>query len=260
MLQTRLRTAAIALPAALAVVIFAPALVFSIVIGMLAGLGLYEIAEMTCADQISSLVIAFSGGVPALLLLRASRPSAVFPVLLILVMALLVVRTGIRGPDTVTRGMPLLVLESLWVGVSFPYFAHMRNCPGGVVLTILTLLLVAASDSGAYFAGRAIGRVKLLPKVSPNKTVEGAIAGLGASILAGLVLRRWLVPALNASSIALVGFLISLLAQFGDLTNSAIKRIAGVKDSGWIFPGHGGLLDRACSLVFAGVFAYYYLC
>lgn len=96
-----------------------------------------------------------------------------------------------------------------------------------------------------------------MPRVSPHKTVEGALGGLAAAIIAGLILRSSLAPWLSPVSVILFGLAVGVLAQVGDLANSAFKRVAGVKDSGWIFPGHGGLLDRACSLVFPAVLAYY---
>jgi phosphatidate cytidylyltransferase len=117
---------------------------------------------------------------------------------------------------------------------------------------------VVASDSGAYFVGRSLGRVKLLPRVSPNKTVEGAIGGLAASIVAALALRPLLASQWSIGAAVTMAVAVGVLAQFGDLAGSAFKRVAGVKDSGWIFPGHGGLLDRTCSLVFAAAFTYYY--
>jgi phosphatidate cytidylyltransferase len=146
-----------------------------------------------------------------------------------------------------------------YVGVLFPYFAMLRNRPGGVRWIVAILLLVVASDTGAYFVGRALGRRKLAEKVSPHKTVEGALGGVIATVAAGLILDRILAP-MFASTSAVVFFsaMISILAQLGDLANSALKRAAGVKDSGWIFPGHGGLLDRTCSLVLAIVFTYYW--
>ena len=119
------------------------------------------------------------------------------------------------------------------------------------------LLVVIASDTGAYFGGRAFGSHKLAPRVSPHKTIEGAIAGLAASIATGLILRPWLMSQWSIGASALISGIIAILAQAGDLAGSAFKRVAGVKDSGWIFPGHGGLLDRTCSLVFAAVFTYY---
>ena len=94
--------------------------------------------------------------------------------------------------------------------------------------------------------------------MSPDKTVEGAIGGLLACILASLILRPLLAPRWTVAAAIIMAAVVGVLAQFGDVAGSAFKRVAGVKDSGWIFPGHGGLLDRTCSLVFAAVFTYYY--
>lgn len=258
MLQTRLSTAAVALPAVLAVVIFAPAAAFTGFIALLAAWALYEVASMTRVDLGRGVLLAVCGAIPlAALLLTGGGPIAL-PAIVILAMALLVARVGARGAERISHGKWQVVLGALWVGVSFPYFALLRNGHNGVALTILMFLLVVASDTGAYFFGRTFGRVKLLPKVSPNKTVEGAVAGLAATLIAAIILRPWLTPELAPRSVVFPSLCISLFAQFGDLANSAFKRVAGVKDSGWIFPGHGGLLDRSCSLVFAAAFTYYY--
>jgi phosphatidate cytidylyltransferase len=139
----------------------------------------------------------------------------------------------------------------------FPYFALLRNRPRGVPVIILMLLIAFATDSGAYFIGRFAGRIKLMPWVSPHKTAEGALGGLAGALIAGLILRGSLAPWLSPVAITLLSLAVGILAQAGDLANSAFKRVAGVKDSGWIFPGHGGLLDRACSLVFPAVLTYY---
>jgi len=152
----------------------------------------------------------------------------------------------------------LCLIGGLYVGALFPYFAILRNDRGGIALLILMLLLVVVSDSGAYFAGLAIGRFKLIPRVSPNKTVEGAVGSLIAALLAGLLIRPLTVPSLNAKQMIVVSIAINVLSQLGDLAGSAYKRMAQVKDFGGLFPGHGGLLDRTCSLVFAVVFTYYY--
>lgn len=96
-----------------------------------------------------------------------------------------------------------------------------------------------------------------MPHVSPQKTVEGALGGLSSALILGLILRGILVPWLSVASVTILSIAVGILAQAGDLANSAFKRAAGVKDSGWIFPGHGGLLDRASSLVFPAVLTYY---
>jgi len=98
----------------------------------------------------------------------------------------------------------------------------------------------------------------LAPRVSPKKTVEGAIGGLALCVVAGLLLHQPLVSGWSVGQAVRLSAAIGILAQLGDLAGSALKRRAGVKDSGWVFPGHGGLLDRTCSMVFATVFAYYW--
>jgi phosphatidate cytidylyltransferase len=114
------------------------------------------------------------------------------------------------------------------------------------------------SDSGGYVAGRFLGRHKLAPAISPSKTIEGAVgAVLGAMLIA------WFCSAVffdrRPLPVAVVlAVVISALAQFGDLCESALKRAFGAKESGWIIPGHGGILDRLDSLLFPFVFAYYY--
>lgn len=257
MLRTRLITAAIALPATLAIVIFAPPNIFSGFIGLLSVIGLYEVSAMTESGPGAIALLAVCGLMPATILLMHSGGPWLLPAVAIFSMTSLTVRVGVNGPED--KGPWLIVLGAVWVGALFPYFAFVRNAPYGITLIILMLLIVVASDSGAYFVGRSIGRIKLLPKVSPNKTVEGAIGGLAASMAVALILRRWLAPELTASRTIILGVAIGFLAQLGDLANSAFKRVARVKDSGWIFPGHGGLLDRTCSLVFPAVFTYYYL-
>jgi phosphatidate cytidylyltransferase len=250
------------LPALLAIVLFAPPAVFTGFIAFVALWSLYEIGAML-PEVAGRLLLLFLCSTGSLILLGDSGAGmSLFAVPMVLVVTLgmlaLVARVGIGGAQSVARTPSLTIIGGLWVGALYPYFAYLRNGPKGVAYIILVILLVVASDSGAYFVGRSIGRVKLIPRVSPNKTVEGALGGLVIVIAAGLILRPWLTPSLRPRRMVVLAIAVGVLAQLGDLANSALKRIAGVKDSGWIFPGHGGLLDRTCSLVFPAVFAYYY--
>ncbi len=261
MLRTRVLTAAVALPTVLAVIIFPPDWCFSIFIGVLGAWGLYEVAAMTAARGVLAvLVIVVAGALPlGGMLAMGDRAGWIAPAAVFALMMLAVVAVAARGGEGGPKGIILVLLGALWVGVMFPYFAILRNAAGGIPAVITMLLLVIASDTGAYFGGRALGHFKLAPRVSPNKTVEGAISGLAASIAAALILRTLLMPDWSMGVAAEMGAAIAILSQVGDLCGSAFKRSAGVKDSGWIFPGHGGLLDRTCSLVFAAAFAYYCL-
>jgi len=258
-LRTRVWTALIALPALFAVVVFAPPAAFSAFIGVLTAWGLYEVAAMTraCgAAPLAALVVA--GGGTALVLSCAPQPLWFVPLAVVLAMLTFTARVGLNGAAPSTPGLGLTVLGAFYVGALFPYFALLRNGPTGIATLVLVLLLVMASDTGAYFAGSWLGRTKLAPRLSPNKTVEGAVGGLVLCVAAGLGLRAPLVPQWSPAKTLALSAAFGILAQLGDLAGSAFKRSAGVKDSGWIIPGHGGLLDRTCSMVFAVALAYYW--
>jgi phosphatidate cytidylyltransferase len=123
---------------------------------------------------------------------------------------------------------------------------------------IFTVVVVMASDTGGYFIGRVLGRHRLVPRISPNKTVEGAAGSLLVALLVASLARVTFFPALTWREVTGLGVTFSVLGQLGDLTESMFKRAFGAKDSGWIIPGHGGMLDRVDSLVFPAVVAYYY--
>ncbi len=259
MLRTRVWTALAVLPALLAIIILAPAPLFTAIIALLAVVALSEIASMTAArdaGRIALLIIAAL--LPAAAVWFATDTSRIVPEFTFLGLVLMMALMLVHGPGHGPHGAALTAIGGVYVGALYPYFALLRNGSDGIALSILMLLLVIATDSAAYFVGRTIGRLKLAPNVSPNKTVEGAIGGLIGAVVAGLVLRPFLAPHWDVGSGVSFAVMISLLAQVGDLIGSTLKRAAGVKDSGWIFPGHGGLIDRSCSLVFAAAFTYYY--
>lgn len=123
-------------------------------------------------------------------------------------------------------------------------------------LLLFALVITWANDTVAYFVGRAIGKHPLAPGLSPKKTWEGSIAGLGASLLVGWVFSRWLTaPVPHLLMMAALG---NIAGQAGDLLESAYKRSAGVKDSGGLLPGHGGVLDRIDALILAIPVVWYY--
>ena len=146
-------------------------------------------------------------------------------------------------------------------GYALRYHPYAVGAAAGTSLLFLPLILTWAQDTGAYAVGRTMGRRKLIPKVSPGKTVEGAIGGVIVTVLAcwlyvGAVLTPYAQLALTPRGIVLFGVVISIAAQVGDLAESLLKREAGVKDSSRIIPGHGGVLDRFDSLLFVLPVAY----
>lgn len=132
--------------------------------------------------------------------------------------------------------------------------------PKGPIWIFFLLTVVFASDTGAFYFGRLLGRHKLYEAVSPNKTWEGAIGGLVASILAASLFVRLFGPCILDLKIIILVVILSTADQIGDLCESMLKRTHGVKDSGNLLPGHGGILDRIDGLLFAIPVLYVYLC
>jgi len=129
--------------------------------------------------------------------------------------------------------------------------------PQGTALFAALLLMTKLGDIGAYIVGMTLGKTPLLPKISPKKTIEGAIGGLFFSILGAIVSKHWLGASyLHAVSL---GLFLGVLGQLGDLSESLIKRDCGVKDSGTVLPGMGGFLDEMDSLLFTAPVFYFYL-
>lgn len=193
-------------------------------------------------------------------MLHAPNASALVGALLVLGVGGLFVALAAPEPiEDASRRLGWLFGGPIYVGVTLGAIAALHQQDHGGAWVLLSMFLAFWSDTGAYFAGRAFGRTKLYPKLSPKKTVEGAIGGLAAGVLGALVLQQTLLagvlPWLDAILLALVA---TALGQAGDLLESLIKRSCGVKDSGNIMPGHGGLLDRSDALMFtsAATFAY----
>jgi phosphatidate cytidylyltransferase len=147
------------------------------------------------------------------------------------------------------------------------YWLNLRGLDDGRNWVYLAMLTTFANDTGAYFIGRATGKHKLTPAISPAKTWEGAIGGLASAVVAAVIVATVLklisvqvgAPfVFGYWQITLLGFLVGLFAQLGDLVESLLKRNMGVKESGNLLPGHGGVLDRFDSLIFVGAVVYYY--
>ncbi|SMO53653.1 phosphatidate cytidylyltransferase [Melghirimyces algeriensis] len=143
-----------------------------------------------------------------------------------------------------------LFLGALYIGYGFSYMIQARLVQDGLAWSLLVVTVTFANDTAAYFLGKRWGKRKLWPSVSPNKTWEGSLGGVGFSLIVSFV-HAILFPALGDMFVVLgIGFLVSVMGQFGDLIESAVKRSMGVKDSGTLLPGHGGVLDRFDSLLF----------
>ena len=153
----------------------------------------------------------------------------------------------------------VLVLGVFYVSWFLGHLILLRNMARGEYLIFFVFLVTWSCDTGAYYTGRLLGRRPLAPQVSPNKTVEGAIGGMVGCLASAVLARWWFLPDLSLQDAVGLGLLLGILAQLGDLVESMFKRSAGVKDSGRLFPAHGGILDKVDSLIFTAPAFYYYM-
>ncbi|GBG96506.1 phosphatidate cytidylyltransferase [Lactococcus termiticola] len=146
-------------------------------------------------------------------------------------------------------GFPFL--SAFYVGIGFQSLLGARNA--SIYIVILALLIVWATDIAAYFVGKYFGKNKLIPSVSPNKTIEGSIGGVAAAVVVTILMFLFFkhdLPEIGFIKLIIFAIIFSVVGQIGDLVESAIKRHFGVKDSGKLLPGHGGILDRFDNLIF----------
>ncbi|HZT57933.1 MAG TPA: phosphatidate cytidylyltransferase [Pyrinomonadaceae bacterium] len=149
-------------------------------------------------------------------------------------------------------------LISLRLSFPLPALDHPNSFSISTHLLSYFFLVLMGSDTGAYYTGRALGRHKLTPKVSPGKTWEGAFGGMAASLLVAALSHFWFFPEISLTAALALAAVMNVLGVVGDLTESALKRGANAKDASQIIPGHGGLLDRLDSLLFNAPLIYYF--
>ena len=261
MLRTRILSALLLIPVA-AWVIWAGGWWFFAAVLVIAALAGYEFAQLMGQGgyTLSTVVVLAVIGVS---LLDAGFPSLGIAVpglawVLILSISWQLFQAQDRAPTT---HWALAIAGGLYVGWLSACAIRLRGLPDGLAWTILAVLITWVGDSAAYFTGRAIGRHKLWPRLSPGKTWEGFIGGIVGGMVTGLLVGylmwRWMGAIGPWHGLAL-GLVASILGVAGDLAISMVKRQVGAKDSGHIIPGHGGVLDRTDSLLFVVVTTYCY--
>jgi phosphatidate cytidylyltransferase len=143
------------------------------------------------------------------------------------------------------------ILGLLYLPFLLGHFIWLRYLPQGELWILWLLIVIFAGDTGAFYVGQALGKTKLYPQVSPGKTWAGAVGGVSLSLVAGLGAGKWLFPEANLWGLGWLALVLALAGLLGDLFESMLKRQAQVKDAGQLLPGHGGMLDRLDSLLFA---------
>ncbi|OUM98763.1 MAG: phosphatidate cytidylyltransferase [Paenibacillaceae bacterium ZCTH02-B3] len=226
---------------------------FAALLALMAMLGYWEFARLNGLSV--RLPEVWAGLAAALVLATPAWPfgwtaPAPLPVVWILAFFLLAA-TVIRENRFHVGHAAVLFLGAVYIGFGFRSMALVRGAEDGLFWAAAAFACVWAADIGAYFTGRAFGRRKLWPSISPNKTVEGAVGGLAASVLAALA-AVWIWPGpMGFGHAAVFGLAAGAAGQLGDLIQSAYKRHSGVKDAGRLLPGHGGVLDRTDSWLIA---------
>jgi phosphatidate cytidylyltransferase len=263
-LVTRLATAVVAVPLLLGLLFYGPAWGWLLLLLAVAFVGAWELFGMTHAGD----GIARIGGVVLLwaavlaLWFSPDHPKVLLTLVLalpFLSVALTLWRLG-EIPSAALR-MAAASFGPLWVGGGIGAIALLRRHPGGngAAYVVLCLVLAWIGDTGGYFAGRAFGKHKLYEAVSPKKTIEGAVGGVLATIAGAVITKLVLLPEMPIWHAGLLGLVGSLMGVLGDLGESLLKRSVGVKDSGGIVPGHGGILDRIDAVLITAPLTLLYL-
>ncbi|MGH3054209.1 MAG: phosphatidate cytidylyltransferase, partial [Gaiellaceae bacterium] len=265
-LRARLATAAVAIPTLLALILVPsrwPLAVFIVAVGVI---GVAEYATMAFPAQRGDRFLTIALG--AILTLGACLQAIHVPAMphwlgaaLALTIAAGLVWTLLGRPDF-ERGLAdlgLALIGILYVGFLLPHFVFLQGLPLGPRWVIFVVAIGMAGDTGGYMVGHLIGRHKLMPRVSPGKTIEGAVGIVAGSLLAAAICKLLFLADLGWTEAITLSLVMAIIGQLGDLCESVMKRTFGAKESGWLFPGHGGVLDRIDSLLFPVAFLYYYI-
>lgn len=253
-------TALIAVPILFVIIVYCGEGAFAVLIALVSLAGMIEYNIMAFGNGISSEKVLTTVSALLILLAAATGEMAIlFSLVTFSVMAVLMlnlIRIPKQGLDMAPAGRALLGI--LYVPVLMSHFILIRRSQSGILWILFILVLAFAGDVAAYYVGRSLGRRKLLPEVSPGKTVEGTIGLVAGSVIGGLLFRQWFFPMVTVTHAVVLCVVGSVAGQLGDLSESALKREAGVKDSGALLPGHGGILDRLDCLMFIAPFVFYY--
>ncbi len=259
MLRTRILTAVVIIPLVL-VVLWRGGPLFLVAIGAVLSLGTWEFSTLMAKGGHTSWLPAAVALVWILLLdiqfpsQQATTPGLVVVLLVSLLWAMR--RFGQNDPEPVSS-WALTVLGGLYVGWMGSHFLRLRELDNGLQWSLTTYGSTWLADSGAYFVGRAWGRHKLAPRLSPGKTWEGSLGGLVIGT-AATALLAWLFEVGVWHGVVL-GLLIAVISPVGDLGISMVKRQVGAKDSSGLIPGHGGVLDKIDTLLVSVAIATYYV-
>ena len=259
--RRRILSAVVFLPCFFILVRYLPPLAFFVFVGSGILLAEYEYYRFYFTERWSRHI---GTGLALGMLVTATfafpgRISAQALVTLIVVVILLHQLVAGRDMRYTLHDSAVLAFGVFYIAWLLSHMIAIRQFNEGIVLVFFLFLVTWANDIAAYYSGRRWGRHPMAPIVSPKKTWEGAAGGLLGSIAVAFAFRAWFIPSFSTADALWLGLLLGIAAPLGDLCESILKRSAGVKDSGSLIPGHGGILDRIDSLIFTTPAFYYYL-
>jgi len=262
-LVVRVATAAVGVPAILSLLYLAPPWAFYLLVFPAAMVGAWELFGMTHARDLGSRIfgVLLSAATSLAIFFFADDARVLVSVLLAVpLVGLLVTLARLGDLGTAALRATAMGFGPLFVAVPLTLLAVLQHDHGaeGTGFVILALGFAWVSDTGGYFAGRLFGKHKLYEAVSPKKTVEGAVGGLVFAVAWAIVGHAWYLKSLPLPNAVILAFVAASLGQAGDLAESLLKRSTGVKDSGQIVPGHGGILDRVDALILTSAVVYLY--
>jgi phosphatidate cytidylyltransferase len=260
-LLTRFATAVVMVPLMLAMLYLAPPIVFFLFVLLATVVGAVEFFKMTHPGDSAAqgVGVVTSVGVSLVLYFLLDDPRALLAVALgVPMIAILTPLWRLGDIETAALRTCAGAFGPLWLGglTLLPRMLKEHGAPRGAGLIILTLAIGWIADTAGYFAGRFLGKHKLYPAVSPKKTVEGAIGAVLGATLSPVVAHFTVLPSLPLVPGIVLGLVAGTVGQLGDLGESLLKRSTGIKDSGAIVPGHGGILDRVDAVLLVSVFVY----
>jgi phosphatidate cytidylyltransferase len=263
-LAVRFATAGVGAPAILALLYFGPPWGFYLLVLPATLIGAWELFAMTHPrDRLSQALGVLVTAAASLATFFAEGDARVLVTLLVAVPLAGPLLTLARLGEMQTAALRACAMSMgpLFVGVPLTLLAVMRRDIGGAAgagYVVMAIMFAWFGDTGGYFAGRFLGKRKLYEAVSPKKTVAGAFGGLGGSVLGAVLAHFWFLPSLPLAHGVVLALVAGAAGQAGDLGESVLKRSTGVKDSGAIVPGHGGILDRVDALLVTSAVTYLY--
>lgn len=243
--------------AIIALIILVPLIIygnwpFIVMTYLLASVGLFEMTRMY-DQQKAVLYLVLSLPFLWLLIYPFNLFTSTLKIMLLFAIILFVLSVLFKNKFTFQDGS-YLFMATFYLGIAFYFLIELRLL--GLNYFLFVLFLIWATDTGAYFVGKGLGKRKLWPEISPNKTIAGALGGIVIAITVAIIFQVLYPFDLSYSMIIILALVISVFGQMGDLVASAMKRQYEIKDFGKLFPGHGGVLDRLDSLLFVMLLLY----